>query len=205
MPRPSPNPADGAPDRRPYVNQGVYCYHEAGHAVAFWHYGIELEYVTMRPPPGSGHGGQTKTVDRTSISGINNLENEMRCAAAGSIAQTRVFRLKQVPSEEALMREFRRNAEWVRAHPETPAFDDGTIFARTALARDEAMSTANPEAPVGPATWVTVWREAEDLIRVRLWPAVQAVAEELRRREQSLTNADVAEIATTAMRYSKTT
>ena len=56
--------SEEAEQERPYVNEGIACYHEAGHAVAFWTYGIELRHVTMRPPDDSGHGGQTVIVER---------------------------------------------------------------------------------------------------------------------------------------------
>jgi hypothetical protein len=90
---------------RPYVNEPLWCYHEAGHAVAFWHYGIRLRYVTMRPPVDSGHAGQTVLVDRGEITGPE-IETEMRCAAAGEIAQTRVFTSHPVPTYDSLIRRF---------------------------------------------------------------------------------------------------
>ena len=80
-----------------------------------------------------------------------------------------------------------------------PPFNDDTIFAQAALARDNEISEVDPDAATGPASWVRVWRQAEQLIRVELWPAVRAVAEELRRRPDTLGDADVAALALIAM------
>ncbi len=52
----------------------------------------------------------------------------------------------------------------------------------------------------GPISWVQVWRDAEQLIRVELWPAVQAVAEDLRASTRDLDFDAVAAIASSAMR-----
>ena len=83
-------------DDRPRVNVSLYCYHEAGHAVAFWHYGIGLQYVTMMPPADSGYTGLTKIVDRGEITGAE-IDADMRCTAAGEIAQKRFFTSSNVP------------------------------------------------------------------------------------------------------------
>jgi hypothetical protein len=180
-------------DDRPYVNEGIWCYHEAGHAVAFWHYGIRLRYVTMRPPVGSGHAGQTVTVDRAEITG-DEIDTEMRCAAAGEIAQTRVFTTRAVPTDDSLIRRFTRDAATVTANPDS-AVNDGLIFAKLGLARDDEIRDIAPDTIIGPASWVPVWREAEQLIRFELWPAVEAVAEELRRCTIQLSHEDVDALA----------
>jgi hypothetical protein len=184
---------------RPYVNEGIPCYHEAGHAVAFWHYGIEIQYVTMRPPADSMHWGQTVTVPRGEITGVAELENEMKCAAAGDIAQKRVFVTHRVPTDYELTRRFEVAAAMVTANPDLPDEDD-RAFAKMGLARDEEIRETGADGVTGPAGWLRVWREAENMIRVELWPAVHAVAEELRRSEQAISNADVAALAEAAIR-----
>ena len=72
-------------DDRPLIYALAHCYHEAGHAVAFWHFGIEFSHVTLNPPANSGHFGQTVLFDRE-IVGLAQIEAEMQCAVAGEIA-----------------------------------------------------------------------------------------------------------------------
>jgi hypothetical protein len=180
------------------VNEGISCYHEAGHAVMLWHYGIPFEYVTMRPPVGSSHRGQTVMGDRPEIGGPADLEIEMQVAAAGEIAATRVFTTKKVPTDDELIRAFARAAAQVTDNPDH-SIEDQLIFAKTGLARDEEIHNAAPRAPVGPANWLPIWRQAEDLIRTELWPAVHAVAEELRRTARDLDCKEIGVLATAAM------
>lgn len=189
----------GTEAARTYVNEGILCYHEAGHTAAFWHYGIEIQYVTMRPLADSMHWAQTVTVPRSEITGVAELENEMKCAAAGDIAQTRVFVTHRVPTDYELIRRFEVAVAMVTANPDLPDEDDRT-FAKMGLARDAEIRETGADAVTGPAGWLSVWREAEQLIRIELWSAVHAVAEELRRTEQDLSNADVAALAEAAMR-----
>ena len=90
-------------DDRPRVHSLTQGYHEAGHAVAPWHHGIGLRYVTMNPSAGSGHWGQTVPVDRE-IAGLAQIEAEMRCAVAGQIAESEFLPTREnyVQSEPAI-------------------------------------------------------------------------------------------------------
>ena len=195
---PAPAEPGGTEVARPYINDGHAAYHEAGHAVAFWHYGIKLRCVTLRPPADSGHQAQTVTVDRGEITGMVELENEMKCAAAGDIAQRRVFVTHRVPTDYELIRKFEVAVAQVTTHPDIPDEDDRAL-AKAGLARDDEIREACADVVTGPAGWLRVWREAEQLIRVDLWPAVRAVAEELRRTERDLLDADVAALAGASM------
>src|SRR5689334_6483158 len=69
---------------------------------------------------------------------------------------------------------------------------------RTGSGRDIEIRKMAPEAATGPETWLPIFREAEQLIRVDLWPAVKAVAHELVRNPEDLHNADVAALASAA-------
>jgi hypothetical protein len=195
---PAPAGPSGTEMARPCINDGHVAYHEAGHTVAFWRYGVKLQFVTMRPPPDSGHAGQTVTVERGEITGVVELENEMKCAGAGDIAQTRVFVTHRVPTDYELIRRFEVAVAQVTTHPDLPDEDDRAL-AKAGLARDDEIREAGANVVTGPAGWLRVWREAEQLIRVDLWPAVRAVAEELRRTERDLLDADVAALAEAAM------
>ena len=52
--------------------------------------------------------------------------------------------------------------------------------------------------PPGPRGWLPVFRNAEQLIRGDLWPAVEAVAEELSWSTSDLSHEDVARLAAAA-------
>jgi hypothetical protein len=189
----------GTDATRPYMH-GSEAYHEAGHAVAFLYYGIEIDCVAMRRNDSSANRAETRLVPRGEITGITALENEMRCTAAGDIAWRRVGNFA-VTEDRFLLAGFRDGAAWVRDNPgETNPPSDDAIFARYALARDEEIRQADPEAPIGPDSWLRIWREAEQLIGTELWSAVRAVAEELRRSETGLTGAEIAAVAETAMK-----
>jgi hypothetical protein len=70
---------------------------------------------------------------------------------------------------------------------------------RVGLERDAEVLADDSRALTGPAAWLVVWRAAEDLIRVQLWPAVYAVAWELAASPHALTFADVAEVSAIAL------
>jgi ATP-dependent Zn protease len=196
-PLPATATNDGPEMARPYVNDDHVAYHEAGHAVAFWYYGVTLQCVTMKPPDDSGHRAQTVPVDRGEITGVVELENEMKCAAAGEIAQTRFFVTHRVRTDRELIGRFTVVATKVTTNPDLPDEDD-PAFAKAGLARDEEIRETCADAVTGPAGWLRVWREAEQLIRVELWPAVRAVADELI-AQRDLTGEEVAALASAAM------
>jgi hypothetical protein len=172
MKPPEPDPAE--PQARSYTIEDVVCYHEAAHAVAWWHYGIGLRCVTVRPDD-SGHRGHSSAVEHTPV-GVVELENEMRCTAAGEIAD-KFFRGRRLPTEFELA--FDIYARRLSREPDLAVEDKGA-FVGFGLARDAEIRTAGSGAPIGPAAWFLIWQEAVDLIRDELWPAVKAVAEELR-------------------------
>ena len=67
--------------------------------------------------------------------------------------------------------------------PDLPVEDclteDYLAFAKWGLERDAEIRKTQPDAVVGPASWLPIFRETEQLIRGELWPAVQAVGEKL--------------------------
>jgi hypothetical protein len=178
---------DGPETARPYVNERGYCHHEAGHAVMAWHYGIRIQYIDMTPSPETGHGGQTALDD------IEDLDIEMRVAAAGEIAQGKINSLA-VDTDNQLATKFVRAALALEGKQFHWVSEDDLRFAKAALAKDaDHLDTA------GPAGAVRVWREAEALIRGKLWPAVEAVADELMRNTGKVGNDQVAELAAAAL------
>jgi hypothetical protein len=183
--------------KRLRLHSMTHCYHEAGHAVAFWHHGIEIEYVTMNSS-NPGHFGETKTVDHETAS-LAEIEAEMQCAAAGEIAQKSLSRLSEERSDDGMIRLFALHASGL---PEDPNVwvTDGMIFAGMGLKRDAKIRRAAKDAATGPETWLAVFREAERLIQVELWPAVKAVGDELSWSEADLHNEDVVALATTALK-----
>ncbi|MGH3400907.1 MAG: hypothetical protein ACRDRJ_00025 [Streptosporangiaceae bacterium] len=72
-------------DKRQIQRHNNYCHHEAGHAVAFWYFGIDLEYVRIDPASPS-YSRETKPVDHDAES-LDQIAVEMQCSAAGKIAQ----------------------------------------------------------------------------------------------------------------------
>jgi len=169
----------------------------------FWHYGIEIEYMTLRRT--DEHGAHVRPRPRE-VTGVEALEMEMRCVAGGDIAWRRVGNF-DVLEDKFLLSGFRAGLAWVRSNPGLdPPFDDA-IFAYFGIARDEEIAEARVDAPTGPESWLRtgpeswlrVWREAEHLIRGELWPAVRAVAEEARKTEADLTGDQIAAIAEAAL------
>ena len=173
-----------------------YCYHEAGHAVAFWHHGIEIEYVTVNSFD-SEHFGEVKTVSHEVIS-LAEVEAEMKCAAAGEIATRAFSKRREDLANDWLIECFTHDATRFTEDPNIRD-DDRRRFAEMGLARDIETRKAAPEAATGPVTWLPVFRETERLIRVELWPAIQAVANELSQNPADLWQQDVAALAATAL------
>lgn len=189
-------------DERPIINHNTYCHHEAGHAVAFWHHGIEIEYVRMKPSY-PGHSGETKTVSHEVVT-LAQIEAEMKCTAAGYIAASALSTLREEVSDDELIECFTRNAKRFAKVPKDPklTLPDDLRFVKLVQDRDEILK-ATPGAATGPESWLPVVREAERLIEVELWPAVHAVAYELVRSAFDLHNEDVATLATRALGHSE--
>ena len=161
------------PEPRP--RSDIVCYHEAGHAVACWHYGVELHYVCVRHVADGAHLGETKTIDRASVTGGAELEAEMNCDAAGDIAQKRLFPTQRVPTDRELLAAWEVFPARLSNEPEL-AVEDTAGFLRNAQVRDEEIRKMGTGAPTGPTEWLRIWRAAEHLLRGELWPAVEAVA-----------------------------
>jgi len=174
----------------------ISCYHEAGHAVMAWHYGLEILYVTMTAPDDIAHAGLTATAEDDTI-GLVQAEVRMRVAAAGEIAQNWRLPKPEELTDDSLLRRFTRD-EKVIAGSDFPRFDDRLIFAWWGRTRDEVVRNAASNEAVGPAGWLSVFRNAEQLIRGDLWSAVEAVAEELSWSTSDLSHEDVARLAATA-------
>lgn len=182
---------------RPRVNALSSCYHEAGHCAAFWHFGIDIDYVTMRPPPASGHRGHTMLVNRDFVTGPV-LDGYMQCAAAGDIAY-RVWAKQNMPTDDQLRIEYERAREWAIANEDGIAPDDLTILALAGVTRDDELLESDPSALIGPERWLPIRRETEELIRSELWPAVAAIADELSRRTDHIPGADINILAAGSM------
>jgi hypothetical protein len=61
------------------------------------------------------------------------------------------------------------------------------------------IRNATPAEASGPTSWLPIFRDAEQLVRGDLWPAVAAVAEELSWSTSGLLQEDVATLATSAL------
>jgi hypothetical protein len=170
--------------------------HEAGHAVAYWHHGVGLEYVTTRPPA-SGHRGATRKVDSADPTTATDLENEMICTAAGEIAEKRLPTGPRPPNEYELCRRFQTYPARVLKEPNLAAEDEG-IFVVLGQARDDEIRNTGADAPTGPSAWLQIWQQAEQLIE-KLWPAVTAISRALE-DQHTLSGAQVSEIAEAAMK-----
>jgi hypothetical protein len=177
-------PEPGRPD--PQAPPRAVCYHEAAHAVVAWRYGLELECVSVRPD-GQGHRGHTQTA-RHEVTDADELETEMKCSAAGAIAE----RLLNPGPPMSLTRAFEFAPARAASNPDLADF---TYLGR---ARDEVLRNVAPDALTGPEGWVRIWQQAEDLIRNELWPAIQAVAEELETGTGCLNHEKVAALASPA-------
>lgn len=175
----------------------ISCYHEAGHAAMAWHFGLQILYVTMTSPDDTAHAGLTATAEDDTIS-LARAEVRMKVAAAGEIAQNWRLPNPEELTDDSLLRRFARHENAAGASG-IPRFDDRLIFAWWGRTRDELIRDAATEDVAGPPGWLSVFRNAEQLIRGDLWPAVEAVAEELSWSTADLTHEDVARLAATAL------
>jgi hypothetical protein len=171
-------------------------YHEAGHAVAYWHCDVSLQFVSTSPSAG-GHRGETSKVDRELGTGVTELQNEMICTAAGEIAEKRLPTGPRLPSAHELGRRFETYPARVRTQPGLVAEDEG-LFVEFGQARDGVIHDTNADVPTGPPGWLQVWEQAEQLIE-KLWPAVSAVARALE-DARTLSGDEVFAIAAAATR-----
>jgi hypothetical protein len=194
-PVPSESRPRGPEMSRPRLHSPYTAYHEAGHAVAFWHHGVPFRYATLEPriPGNAGHVYGIRLRPAVDSDG---LAKEMRFAAAGDIAYGRIMRSSQVPADAPLLRRFIRAA----ANPEDPFLSaDERNFISAALRRDAMLSVEDAGQAIGPSAWLGIWRDTEQLIRVTLWPAVYAVAWEMVFSSRALTYPEVALIAEAGM------
>lgn len=172
--------------------EDVVCYHEAGHAVSFWHYGIELQYVIVRPQAVDRHRGETKTVGPAPVTDVVDLENDMKCSAAGEIAERLLNPARRLPTDDELIRAFTFAPARAAINP------DLAEFVGSGRDRDAKIHNRGVDALTGPEGWLRIWREVEHLILDQLSPAVHMVAGELRRTGR-VSGADVATLAKAAM------
>jgi hypothetical protein len=179
---------------RPRLHNPHSAYHEAGHAVAFWHFGIRFRYATLKPRDPE-HFGHVYGVRLRETEDPGQLAIQMQVAAAGDIAYGRIMRLTPVPTNEHLLRKF----SWAAAnlHDSRLGVDEHR-FISTALRRDSKITTDDTRS-TGPASWLNVWRDTEQLIRLTLWSAVYAVAWEMVFSSRALTHAEIAAIARAGM------
>ena len=195
--RPLPNERqpNGAGRDRQRLNNPHFAYHEAGHAVVFWHHGIRFRYVTMRPRA-LGHGGHVYVGKFLKFRDAAGWRVAMQLAAAGEIGAGRISRPRDVPDDLSLLNRFTRAAE----NPEDPwLVEDMRHFISAAKKMDAALLAADSDAVVGPVAWRNVWRDTETLVRDELWPAVYALAWELVYNRHRFTYDEVGAIATTAL------
>jgi hypothetical protein len=175
----------------------IDCYHEAGHAVMAWYHGIKILYVTMAPAGDHTHTGLTATAD-DDVTALPQAQARMQVAAAGDIAANWRLPVPEELTDDSLLRRFAHD-ERVVADSDFPRFNDRLIFAWWGRVRDEMIRNATPAEADGPASWLPIFRDAEQLIRSDLWPAVAAVAEALSWSTSDLSHDDVATLATTAL------
>jgi len=153
---------------------GNMIFHEAGHTAMFTYYKIPIQSVSVRPDLAQGYGGMVLPAINEPEAGKEELEKWMRCAAAGQAAERRGY--GRQPQDDPILKDiFERTIDFLAKNPNPTFHDDMLNFVRLALARDKEVA---PEQ-AGPANWITIWREAEELIRGQLWPAVEAVFKRL--------------------------
>jgi hypothetical protein len=182
-------------------------YHEAGHAVMFWFYGIPIEYVSIVPEFAGGRGTWTKTAVNPPTTGQSELEKWMRAAAAGEAAEGNCGG-SEVPEASALAPKLdaavRKLDEESLNHDAAPKDHDYRNLACLGLDRDKDIAREGTGAETGTAAWAPIWLEAENMVREDLWAAVEAVADGL---ESSLgtdhhgwlSSDEVGELASVAM------
>ena len=135
----------------------ISCYHEAGHAVMAWHYGLKILYMTMTAPDDIAHAGLTATAEDDTI-GLVQTEVRMRVAAAGEIAQSWRLPNPEELTDDSLLRRFMRD-EKVIADSDFPRFDDRLIFAWWGRTRDEIIRNAASDEAAGPARMASSFPE----------------------------------------------
>jgi hypothetical protein len=153
-------------------------YHEAGHAAAFWCYGIPLRYVSIRPDLAHGYGGMAVTAVEPPDKGLPELEKWMRASAAGQVAKNHRCGIA-TPKTTDLITKFHRVIADMNDNPDRPGHHDMRNFAYLGLRRDTEIRETGTGVETGPEGWTLIWLDAEQLIRSKLWPAVQAIADEL--------------------------
>jgi hypothetical protein len=178
--------------------EDMACYHEAGHAVAYWHHGVAIEYVT-KGCPAEGQRPHVWTIERPEPTGAAALESEMKCIAAGEIADAGLSPGRRVPRDDELIRSFGVYKGKLTREPGLAENDDRAAFVEMGQARDDDIRRGGADALTGPEGWLQIWRAAEQLIRDELWPAVRAVAEKLQASDRDLCGADVARLAEAAL------
>jgi hypothetical protein len=147
------------------------CYHEAGHAAVFAYYGIPLKYVRIRPDLVAGYGGSVEVAVEPPTSGLDELQNWMRASAAGEVAASAKAGAK-VPTAEKLIAKIMQGVKSLIDYPESAIHNDMRSFATFGLYRDGATEPEQAK----PEGWIPVWLECEELVRGKLWAAVEAVA-----------------------------
>jgi len=156
----------------------------------------------MKPPSRSWHWGQTVAAEHD-VNGLDQIDAEMRCAVARVIAESKLLAPREKLTDDLLIRHFKRGAEKIDTDPDLPVEDclteDYLAFAKWGLERDAEIRKTQPDAVVGPASWLPIFRETEQLIRGELWPAVQAVGEKLSWSTVDLRDEDVGALASRAL------
>jgi hypothetical protein len=152
-------------------------YHEAGHAAMFCYYNIPIQYVSVRPDLANGYAGMVVVAADEPSNGRAELEDWMRCAAAGDAARSHILR-RDIPETDDLIAVFIRALTDITENPDRRGHSDMRNFTRLGHRRDRELSQADA-SQAGPAGWAPIWLDAETLVRGDLWPAVQAVAERL--------------------------
>ena len=143
----------------------------------FSYYNIPIQYVRIKPDLANGYAAMVMITGKPPVAGRTALENWMRGAAAGKVAQRHCLH-GGVPEEAGLIAEFSLAASDVTENPDHPHHDDMRNFASLGLRRDQEIGETD-SGGTGPASWVPVWLETERLIRGELWPAVEAIVEKL--------------------------
>lgn len=150
------------------------CYHEAGHAAMFVYYDIPLEYVRIRPDLAAGYGGSVKVAIDPPTTGRSELQNWMRASAAGEVATNRKVGRQELTAQQ-LTAKFHLAVQSLMDDPDSPIHNDIRNFALFGLYRDGATGPEQGH----PEGWIPIWYESGQLIRNKLWPAVEAVASKL--------------------------
>jgi hypothetical protein len=177
-----------------------YAHHEAGHAVMFWRHGWHFDYVTMHPrgPMRGRAWGLVRDHSSRKIDTQPRLAAFMEIRAAGLITQWWYQPPHDMRSSEQLLTMFQRTAET----PEDPNdTEDVALFVRAGQEMDRLRRAADPGTVAGAETWLPIWLNAERQIICELWPAVRAIADELRHVRRRMRYARAEELADAAMSW----